>query len=255
MAKLEDHLPYALRQFDTELIASIKIFGFDLILTTASFAKVTTCLAISAYLVLATRERAMIPGRLQASAEVLYSFVANTVTRVAGPEANASIPFIFTTFIFVLFGTLFGLTPLKETFTAHLLVSLGLALMVFVYANVIAIQRQGLGFFRLFLPADIPIFIAPVFVFIEVVSYLFRPFTLGFRLFANIVAGHVMLKLFADFCTMMISAFGPIGVVAAIGPVLVMTVLYAFEVMIVCIQAYIFMLISSMYLRDALHAH
>lgn len=255
MAKLDDHLPYALRQFDTELIATINVFGFELILTTASTAKITTAALVAGYILFAMRERAIVPGRLQLSVELLYEFVADTVTRVAGGKAQRSIPFIFTLFVFVLFGTLLGLTPIKETFTSHLFVALGLAVMLFVYVNVIAIRTQGLAFLRHFLPAGIPIFVAPIFILIEFVSYFFRPITLGFRLFANIVAGHVMLKLFADFCTMLVSALGAIGVVASIGPVIVMAVLYVFEVMIVCIQAYIFMLISCVYLGEALKDH
>ena len=255
MAKFSEHLPYALRQFDTDIIATFNVFGFNLYLTTASTAKFTTVALVVAYLLFAMRERAMIPGRLQLSAEMLYQFVADTVTRVAGSDAARSIPFMFTMFVFVLFGTLLGLTPIKETFTSHLVTALGLALIVFAYVNVIAFRTQGLGFFRQFLPADIPIFVAPIFLFIEALSYLFRPITLGFRLFANIVAGHVMLKLFADFCTMMVQAMGAAGIAASLGPLALMAILYAFEVMIVCIQAYIFLLISSVYLRDALHGH
>lgn len=255
MASLYDHLPYALRQFETEIVVPIKVFGFDLSMNTLSSAKITTAIFVGAYLLYAMRERRIIPGRLQASAEMIYSFVAATVTRVAGPEGKPAIPFVFTMFIFILFGTLFGLSPIKETFTTSLLVTLELSFIVFAYVNVIAFQKHGLGFFRFFLPAGVPIFVAPLLVTIEVVSYLFRPITLGFRLFANMFAGHVMLKLFADFCTMLVAALGPFGVIAAIVPMLVMVVLYVFEVVIVCIQSYIFMLITSMYLRDALRGH
>lgn len=255
MAKLEDHLPYALRQFETEIVVPISLFGFDLSLSTASTAKIATLVLVCVYMIWAMRERAIVPGRLQASAEMLYTFVGDMVVKVAGPEAKSSIPFIFSLFVFILFGTLLGLTPIKDTFTSHLAVTLGLALIVFVYVNVMAIRTQGTGFFRLFLPVGLPIFVAPIFVLVEVLSYLFRPITLAFRLFANIVAGHVMLKLFGDFCAMMIAAMGPTGVVASLGPVMVMAVLYGCEVMIVCIQAYIFALISSVYLKDALHAH
>jgi F-type H+-transporting ATPase subunit a len=255
VAKLEDHLPYALRQFESEIIVPLTAFGWDVSFTTGSSAKLTTVLAIIGYLYWAGRERAVVPGRFQASAELAYGFVHDTVTRIAGAEAKPLVPFVFTVSIFVLVGTLLGLTPIKETFTSHLAVTLGLSLLVFIYWNVIAFRRQGLGFLRMFWPAGVPIFVAPVLVFVEVVSYLFRPITLGFRLFANIFAGHVMLKLFADFCTMMIEALGPTGVIAAIGPVLIMVVLYVFEIMIVCIQTYIFMLIASIYLKDALHGH
>jgi F-type H+-transporting ATPase subunit a len=162
---------------------------------------------------------------------------------------------VFTVFIFVLVGTLLGITPLKETFTAHLAVTIGLSVAVFVYANWLAFSNHGVGYLRMFLPPNVPLFVAPVLVFVELISYLFRPITLGFRLFANIFAGHVMLKLFADFCAMLTSALGSIGLLASIMPLAVMVVLYALEVMIVFIQSYMFMLISCVYLRDAIRGY
>jgi F-type H+-transporting ATPase subunit a len=255
MAPLEQHLPYALRQFESEIVLPLTLFGWDVSVTTVTTAKFTTCLLIVAYVFFAMRERSLVPGRLQASAEMLYGFVASTVIRLTGPQGAFAVPFVFTTYLFVLIGTLLGITPLKETFTSHLAVTLALALLVFGYVNVVAFRRQGLGFFRAFLPPGVPGFVAPVLVLVEVVSYLFRPITLGFRLFANIFAGHVVLKLFADFCAMMVDAFGPYGIAAAIGPVIVMAGLYAAEVVIVCIQSYIFILITSMYLRDAIAGH
>lgn len=255
MDRLEQHLPYALRQFESEIIVPLDVFGIDVSFTTASSAKLTTVLLLSAYLIYAARERRLIPGRLQGSAEVIYSLVADTATKVAGPDAKPSIPFLFAMFVFVLFGTLLGLTPIKETFTSHLAVTLALALTVFVHVNIIAFRKHGLSFFRFFLPAGVPLFIAPMLVLVEVISYLFRPITLGFRIFANIMAGHIMLKLFADFCAMMVSAWGTGGVLAAAAPLVMIVALYGFEIVIVGIQAYIFMLISAMYLRDALHAH
>lgn len=231
------------------------MFGIDASFTSGSSAKLTTSLLLAGYLIYAMRERKIIPGRLQASAEALYIFVSDTVLRVTGPEGRSTIPFVFTMFVYILFGTLLGITPLKETFTSHLVVTLALSLAVFVYANTLAFRRHGIGYLRIFLPADVPLFVAPIFVAVEVVSYLFRPVTLGFRIFANIFAGHVMLKLFADFCTMLVSSFGDVGIVLSLAPVAIMAVLYAFEIMIIFIQAYIFMLITSMYLKDALHGH
>ncbi len=255
MSALEKHLPYALSQFEADVIMPIQFLGADISFTYGSLAKVTTVAIFTTYLIVAMRKRAVVPGRLQASAEWIYSIVADTVERFAGPEGRPAIPFIFSMFVFVLFGTLLGLTPIKETFTSHLVVTLALALTVFVYVNMIAFRTHGLGFFRMFLPPGVPLFIAPVLILVEVISYLFRPVTLGFRLFANIFAGHVMVKLFADFCAMLVEAMGAAGVAASLLPLTVMVVLYGFEIVIVCIQAYIFMLISTMYLRDAIHAH
>jgi F-type H+-transporting ATPase subunit a len=255
MEALEQHLPYALRQFETEIIIPLRIFGVDASFTTASSAKVTTVIIVALFFLLAMRKSAIIPGRLQLFAESIVGFVEQTVVKVAGPEARSSVPFMITLFIFIWFGTLIGLTPIKDTFTSHLAVTLALATVTFGYVNVVAFRKQGLGFFRFFLPSGIPFYVAPVFVLVEALSYLFRPITLGFRLFANIVAGHIMLKLFADFCTMIVAAVGPAGALASIAPALVIAVLYGFEIMIVSIQSYIFILIASVYLRDALHAH
>ncbi len=255
MADLEKHLPYALKQFETDIIVPLQIFGIDVSFTTASSSKVTTALLLAGYLIYAIRERSIIPGRLQASAEAIYMFVSGTIEKIAGPEARTSIPFLFTVCVFILFGTLLGLTPIKETFTSHLATTLALAFAVFAHVNYVAFSKHGLGYFRTFLPAGVPIFVAPIFVFVELISYLFRPITLGFRIFANIFAGHVMLKLFADLCAMMVTALGTTGILASIFPVILMVVLFGFEIMIVCIQAYIFLLFSSMYLRDAHHLH
>jgi F-type H+-transporting ATPase subunit a len=252
---LEEHLPYALRQFETEVLVPIHVFGYDLSFTDASLAKFTTGALLVVYMTWAMRERALVPRRLQASAEALYGFVVDTVQRVAGPQGRPAVPFIFTVFVFVLIGTLLGLLPFKETFTSHLATTLALSFTVFAYVNVIAFRTHGLGFLRFFLPAGVPLFIAPILVLVELISYLFRPITLGFRIFANIFAGHVMVKLFADFCVMLIDALGGVGFAAALAPLAVMVVLYGFEIGIICIQAYIFMLIATMYLRDALRGH
>lgn len=255
MSTLEQHIPYAIRQFETEVILPLDRLGVDASLTTASLAKLTTIATIVCFLLLATRRRAVVPGRLQAAAEMAFQFVADTVTRAAGPEGLRSLPLLFTLFAFIWVGTLIGLTPIKDTFTSHLVVTLALSTGIFLYVNVLGLRRQGLGFFRIFLPAGIPLFVAPIFVLVEVISYLFRPITLGFRIFANIVAGHIMLKLFADFCAMLVAALGAAGILASLAPLAMIAVLYAFEILIVSIQSYIFLLIAALYLRDATRPH
>ena len=250
MSILEEHIPYALKQFKIDTIVPIEIFGVDASLTNVSSAKIATAIVVVSYLYYAMRDATLVPRRFQVSAEMIYGLISNTVVGVAGLEAKPAIPFVFTLFTFVLFGTLIGLTPLHVTFTSHLINTLALSFIVFAYANILGFGRHGFGFLRILLPRGVPLFVAPVLVVVEIVSYLFRPITLGFRLFANIFAGHVMLKLFADFCSMLVTAFGSTGVVATIFPLLIMVVLYGFEVMITCIQAYIFVHITSMYLRD-----
>lgn len=255
MTSMRDHLPYAIRQFENDIVIPIKVFGLDASITSLSTAKMTTAALIIFYLTYAMRYPAVVPGRLQMSAEWIYSFVRDTVLRIAGPEGAQAIPFVFTLYVFILVGTLVGLSPVHDTFTSSLIVTLALSTTVFIYVNALGMQKFGIAFFRRFLPSGVPLFIAPILIFVELISYLFRPITLGFRLFANIFAGHVMLKLFADFCTMLIAAFGPLGVIASILPVVVMVLLFACEVIVVFIQCYIFMLITTMYLRDALRRH
>ena len=255
MAAYEPEAPYAIRQFEIDVLFPIRAFGVDLSFTTSTQAMVTTMILVSAYLIYGIRERSLVPGRLQTSVEAVYSFIARTVVKTAGPEAKHAIPFVFSLFVFILFGSLIGLTPVKFTFTSHLVVTLALALTVFAYVNVLAMRKQGLGFFRFFLPAGTPLYLAPLLVVIEVISYLFRPITLGVRIFANILAGHIMIKLFADFSVMLTEALGPLGIALSLLPVAMMAVLYGFEVMIFLVQSYIFVLITSLYIRDALHAH
>lgn len=255
MSKLSDQLPYAITQFETDVVVPLRIFGIDASITTASTAKILTVVLVVSYLTFAMRERSLVPRRLQMSAEALYGFVASTVLRVAGSEAARAIPFIFSIYVFVLFGTLLGLTPLKQTFTSHFIVTLALAFIVFAYTNVLAFKVHGWGFVRHFLPAGVPILVAPILVFVEVISYLFRPITLGFRIFANIFAGHVMLKLFGDFSVMLVEEFGNLGVLVAFFPVVVMIVLVGVEIAVAVIQSYIFMLITAVYLKDSLRGH
>ncbi len=254
-APYDPQAPYAIRQFEIDPLIPLRVFGFDISFTTSTQAMVTTVLLVSIYLFYGMRERALVPGRLQVSVEYVYAFIARVVVNTAGQKAANSIPFVFTLFVFILFGSLFGLTPVKFTFTSHLIVTLALALLVFVYVNVLAFRTQGLGFFRFFLPAGTPFYLAPVLVIIELISYLFRPLTLGVRIFANILAGHIMIKLFGDFSVMLLEALGPTGIFVSLLPLMMMSVLYGFEVMIFFVQAYIFALITSLYIRDALHAH
>lgn len=251
----EPETPYAIRQFEIDVLVPLDLLGVNMSFTTSAQAMITTVILVSAYLMYGVRERALVPGRMQASVEAIYSFVANTVIKTAGQEARSAIPFVFSLFVFLLFGSLIGLTPIKFTFTSHLVVTLALSLTVFAYVNILAVRTQGAGFFRFFLPAGTPLYLAPVLVVIEVISYLFRPITLGVRIFANILAGHIMIKLFADFCVMLTEGLGLAGFGVSVLPLIMMIVLYGFECLIFLVQAYIFILITSLYIRDALHAH
>jgi len=251
----EPKAPYAIRQFEIEVWIPLKVFGLDVSLKNISSAMLTTVILVSLFFWAATRRLSTIPSRVQAGAEIIYDFVEKTVIDTAGANAKVHIPFIFTLFVFILFGTLIGLSPMKETFTTHLVVTGALAFMVFARVVDAGFREHGALFFRQFLPGGTPMWLAPMIVLVEVISYLARPITLAVRLFANMFAGHMLIKLFGDFAAMMVDRLGPIGVLAALAPVAMMVVLYAFEVMVVLIQSYIFILLTSVYLRGAMQAH
>jgi F-type H+-transporting ATPase subunit a len=247
--------PYAIRQFALERVVALQVGGIDLSLTNLSLAMLTTALLIAASLVVALRRRAMVPGRAQAAVEFVYDFVRTNVFRTAGPDAGAHVPFVFTMFVMIFFGTLLGLTPLKFTFTSHLVITFGLALIVFGYVVLLGLWLHGMGFFRMFLPPQTPPWLYPLIVLVEVISFLFRPVTLGVRLFVNVLAGHMIIKLFADFCVMIVEAAGPAGVLGTIAPIAMMVVFYAFEIVIFFLQSYIFMLLTCVYIRSSIEAH
>jgi F-type H+-transporting ATPase subunit a len=247
--------PYAIRQFEIDVLVPLQFFGLDLSFTVSSQAMLTTAALVSTYLILGAQKSATIPGRLQASVELLCAFVEDTLTKFGGPEAKRALPLMLSIFLFLLFGSVIGLTPVKFTFTSHLIVTLALALLIFTYVNVLALRLHGTGFFRFFLPSGTPLYLAPLIIIIELISYLFRPVTLGVRIFANIVAGHIMLKLFGDFCVMLTESLGVIGIMTAIVPLMAMIFMYGVEMGVFFIQSYIFLVISSIYIKDALHAH
>jgi F-type H+-transporting ATPase subunit a len=209
---------------------------------------------ITTLLVLGMAPRAVVPGRLQALAESTYEFVHDLVTGQVGDEGKRFFPFVFTLFMFVLFGNLLGLLPYAFTYTSHIAVTFGLAAIVFVLITVVALTIHGTKFFGYFFPEGAPIWLAPIIVPVEIVSYLSRPVSLSIRLFANMVAGHVMLKVFATF-VVLLGSLGAIGPVVAILPLSVNVALVGFEVLVAFLQAYVFAILTSIYLHDAVHLH
>jgi len=198
--------------------------------------------------------KAVVPGRLQALAEMSYQAVLSLALGSIGPEGKKFFPFIFALFFFVLFGNLLGLLPYSFTYTSHIAVTFGLALFVFLLATGVAIAIHGLHFFSYFLPEGTPWVLAPLMVVIEIISYLSRPLSLSIRLFANMMAGHVMVDVFAYFVILLGSA-GAIGAVAAIFPMGINVVMIGFEFAIAFLQAYIFAALTCVYLHDAVHLH
>ena len=200
------------------------------------------------------RPRAVIPGRLQALAEQAYDGIYSMCSDQIGHEGKRFFPFVFTLFFFVLMGNLLGLLPYSFTYTSHIMVTFALAATVIVLTTVVALRIHGLHFFTYFFPAGAPKLLAPLIIPVEIISYLSRPVSLSIRLFANMVAGHVMFEVFASF-VVMLAAAGTLGVVGAIGPLALNVVLVGFELLVAALQAYVFAILTCIYLHDAVHLH
>jgi F-type H+-transporting ATPase subunit a len=190
--------------------------------------------------------RHLIPSRLQSVAESIYEFIDNMTKEVLHENARTYFPFVLTLFTFILFCNVLGLIPYAFTVTSHIIVTLALALVVFIGATIIGFIRNGFGYLKLFVPSGVPVILLPLVVVIEIVSYFIRPMSLSIRLFANMMAGHMMLKVMAGFVVMLGVAAGWLPLVAMIG-------LYGLELLVAALQAYVFALLTCMYLSDAMH--
>ena len=210
---------------------------------------------VTALMMYGVASRAIVPGRLQALAESSYEFIQELVVGQVGDEGKKYFPFVFSLFMFILFGNLLGMLPYGFTFTSHIAVTFALAALVFVVVTVIALLIHGTHFFGYFFPEGAPKLLAPLIIPIEIISYLSRPVSLSVRLFANMVAGHVMLKVFATFVVMIGSAAGVLGILGATLPLAVNIALIGFELLVAFLQAYVFAILTSIYLHDAVHLH
>jgi F-type H+-transporting ATPase subunit a len=193
-----------------------------------------------------------VPGRLQSLAEMSYEFIAKMLRESAGTEGMKFFPFVFSLFMFVLVLNLLGLMPYFFTVTSHIVITAALAATVILMVIVYGFYRNGLGFMKLFVPQGVPGYLLPLVVLIEVLSFLSRPISLSVRLFANMLAGHITLKVFASFI-IMLSAFGFAGWIGAIIPFAMTVALTALEVLVAFLQAYVFAILTCMYLNDAIH--
>ncbi|MFL1463868.1 F0F1 ATP synthase subunit A [Roseococcus sp. DSY-14] len=209
---------------------------------------------IVALMVFGMAPRAMVPGRLQSVAESAYGFIDDMLLAQVGPEGRRFFPFVFTLFMFVLFGNMLGLFPYAFTYTSHISLTFTLAMVVFVLITLVAISLHGKAFLGYFFPEGAPLWLAPIIIPVEIVSYLSRPVSLSIRLFANMVAGHVMLKVFATF-VVMLGALGTFGPVLSIMPLAINVALVGFEVLVAFLQAYVFAILTCIYLHDAVHLH
>ena len=237
-----------LEQFNIKPLVPIHIGGLDLSYTNSALMMTIAVGAVTLFLVGGIGARSTVPGRWQSAAEMSYEFIAGMVRDNVGSEGRQYFPFVFTLFMFILFGNLIGMIPFGFTFTSHIIVTFGLAALVFVLVTVVGLARHGTHFFSYFMPSGVPIWMAPIIVPIEVISYLSRPISLSVRLFANMMAGHTMLKVFAGFTV----ALGALGGWA---PLLINVALTGFEILVAVLQAYVFTILTCLYLHDAVHLH
>jgi F-type H+-transporting ATPase subunit a len=241
-------------QFTIKVLFALNLFGYDVSFTNSSLFMVLTVLASVVFLALAIRPAALIPGRMQGLAEMLYEFVADMVRSNVGNEGRPYFPAIFTLFMFVLFSNLLGLIPYSYTTTSQIVVTFAMALTIFVGVTLIALVKHGFHFFSFFVPSGAPKALIPFLVIIEVISYFVRPVSLSVRLFANMLAGHTMLKVFAGLAVMIASA-GGVAAAGSVLPLIAIIGLTGLEVLVAVLQAYVFTILTCMYLNDALHLH
>ncbi|HUK09923.1 MAG TPA: F0F1 ATP synthase subunit A [Stellaceae bacterium] len=236
-----------LHQFAIERLAEIHVGRFDLSFTNSALAMTAAAVIITGVMVVAGRQASMVPGRLQSAVEMAYEFIANMVEENVGQEGRQYFPFLFTLFMFILLGNLLGMIPYSFTFTSHIVVTFAMAATVFLGVTLIGIVRHGFHFLSLFVPQGVPKLLLLLLVPIELLSYCIRPFTLSIRLFANMMAGHTMLVIFAGFTASLgIFFFAPIVMDAAI---------VLLEFLVAVLQAYVFTILSCLYLKDAIHLH
>jgi F-type H+-transporting ATPase subunit a len=237
-----------LEQFQIKRLFEAHIGSVDVSFTNSALFMLIAILAITAFLLIATRQRSLVPTRLQSMAELSYEFVANMIRDNVGTAGMQYFPFIFSLFMFILFCNLMGMIPFTFTVTSHIIVTFAMALVVFIGVTIIGFSRHGLHYLKLFVPAGVPMALLPLLVVIEVLSYLIRPVSLSVRLFANMTAGHTMLFVFGWFVVML-------GVLGGWAPLVFVVALTGLEFGIAILQAYVFTILTCIYLNDAVHMH
>jgi len=243
-----------IHQFEINKLFTIGKVGLhEIAFTNSALFMVIAVAGIALLMLGTTHSRALVPGRLQSLAEISYDFVGDMLRNIAGAEGvRYFFPLVFTLFMFILFVNVMGLIPYAFTVTSHIIVTVALALLVFVTVIVFGFWKHGLHFFKLFVPSGVPIYILPLVTFIEVLSFLSRPVSHSVRLFANMLAGHITLKVFAGFVTML-GAFGFVGWLGAVLPLGLTVALMALELLVAFLQAYVFAILTCIYLNDAIH--
>ena len=244
-----------LAQFAIHPLFHLPVAGYDLAFTNSSLAMLLAFLATVVVFMVGTRKAAVVPGTLQSVAESIYQFVETMVEDNIGHGGRHFFPLIFAIFTMVLFGNIFGLIPTNFTFTSHIVVTGAIALFVFFLVIVAGVARNGLHWFSIFMPSGVPAYIIPLMIPIEIISFLSRPLSLSVRLFANMLAGHVILHVFAGFCVLLAGLLGGFGIILSLLPLSVNVAFMGLELLVACLQAYIFAIMSCIYLRDAVDVH
>jgi len=233
-------------------VVPIEVGGVDLSFTNSALWMTIAAGVATLVLTVGARRRALVPGRMQLVAEMMYEFVANMIRDNVGDAGRRYFPYIFTLFMFILFGNLLGLIPGSFTYTSHIVVTAALAVTVIVSVTVIGMMKHGLHFLSLFVPSGVPLLMMPMMIPIEIISYLSRPVSLSIRLFANMMAGHTMIKVFAGFVVPLGAATLGLG---GLAPIAMNVALTGFELLVACLQAYVFTVLTCLYLNDALNLH
>jgi len=242
----EGGLPNPMHQFEIKRLIDFELFGVDASFTNSALFMVIAAAVITLFTLYAMRRRALVPTRMQSVAELSYEFVANMVRDNVGTDGMKYFPFIFTLFMFVLALNMLGMLPYSFTVTSHIIVTFALAAFVFIGVTAIGFIKHGVKFLKFFVPSGVPAVMLPLLVVIEVISYLTRPLSLSVRLFANMMAGHTMLKVFGAFVV-------ALGVIGGIAPLAFMVAFTGLEILVAFLQAYVFAILTCIYLNDAIH--
>jgi F-type H+-transporting ATPase subunit a len=242
----EKHSP--LEQFEITPFVHFEVGGVDLAFTNSSLAMVITIAVITLFLTLSVNTRSIVPSRIQLISELSYGFIAQLLKDTVGEQGRKYFPFVFTIFMFVLIGNMVGMLPYSFTFTSHIIVTFALAAIVFIGVTILGFAKHGMHFFSFFVIPGLPWYMLPLLIPIEVISYLSRPISLSVRLFANMLAGHTLIKVFAMFVITMPFYSG-------ILPLAFIVALTGLEILIAFLQAYVFAILTCLYINDALHLH
>jgi F-type H+-transporting ATPase subunit a len=237
----------------TKLFTLGHIGGQEIAFTNSSAYMFLAVAVISLLMIAGSARRQLVPGRVQSMAELSYEFVASTIRSTAGSEGMKFFPLIFSLFMFICVSNLIGIIPFTFTISTHLIVTGALALLVFFTVLIYGFYKNGLKFFKIFVPSGIPIYILPLVMFIEILTFFLRPVSHSVRLFANMLAGHIALKVFAGFVAMLGVSLGAIGWVGGVLPLALTVGLTALELLVAFLQAYVFAILTCIYLNDAIH--